>query len=103
MRAQNKPQHRERLDREDLAMAIALTRELGKFVSSLRYDALPADATRVARLGFTDCIAVMIAGSDEPVVGLAREVLTATGGAGEARLIPSGALGSGPEAALVNR
>ncbi|MEJ0070443.1 MAG: MmgE/PrpD family protein [Pseudomonadota bacterium] len=83
-------------------MAIALTRALGKFVSEIRYDQLPADAIAVAKLGFTDCIAVMVAGSDELVVKIARDVLVAKASAPEARLVPSGERVSGADAALVN-
>ncbi len=88
-------------------MAIALTRELGRFVSEIRFDRLPAPAIAVAKLGFTDCIAVMIAGSAEPVATIARDVLAAkgtNGGAnqGEARLLPSGDQVSALDAALIN-
>jgi 2-methylcitrate dehydratase PrpD len=83
-------------------MATALTRELGRFVSKIRFDQLPPEAVAVAKLGFTDCVAVMVAGSDEPVVKIARDVLTAKNGPEEARLIPSGERLSGADAALVN-
>jgi 2-methylcitrate dehydratase PrpD len=83
-------------------MAIALTRELGRFVSEIRFDKLPADAVAVAKLGFTDCIAVMVAGSDEPVVKIARDVLVPKASEPEARLVPSGERLSGADAALVN-
>src|SRR5581483_8763800 len=65
-------------------------------------DMLPPEAIAVAKLGFTDCIAVMVAGSDEPVVKIARAVLTPKHGEPEARLVPSGERLSGPDAALVN-
>ena len=83
-------------------MAVALTRDLGRFVSGLRFDQLPAEAIAVAKLGFTDCIAVMVAGSDEPVVRLARQVIAAKHSDGEARLMPSGERIAAPDAALVN-
>jgi 2-methylcitrate dehydratase PrpD len=83
-------------------MATALTQELGRFVSAIRFDQLPPEAVAVAKLGFTDCIAVMIAGSDEPVVKIARDVLVSKTGTEEARLVPSGERLSGADAALVN-
>jgi len=81
---------------------VALTRELGRFVSQVRYEQLPEAAVAVAKLGFTDCVAVMVAGSSEPVVRIAHETLAAKTNAGEARLVPSGTRVSGPDAALVN-
>ncbi len=83
-------------------MGIALTRALGKFVSEVTFDKLPAQAVAVAKLGFTDCVAVMVAGSSEPVARIAHEVLAAKTNTGEARLVPSGTRVSGPDAALVN-
>ena len=49
---------------------MGLTRDAGDFVSRLQYRDLPADAIRVARLGFVDCVGVMIAGSMEAVTGV---------------------------------
>lgn len=55
---------------------MGLTRELGEFVARLQYVDLPLAAVRVARLGFVDCVGVMIAGSVEPVAEIvARTVL----------------------------
>jgi 2-methylcitrate dehydratase PrpD len=55
---------------------MALTREIGGFVSNLQYRGLPADGIRVAKLGFIDCVGVMIAGSVERVTEIvARTVL----------------------------
>lgn len=41
---------------------MGLTVEMGHFIASLRYDTLPPDAVKTVRLGFTDCIAVMVTG-----------------------------------------
>ena len=55
---------------------MGLTRELGEFVARVQFRDLPPDGIRVARLGFIDCVGVMIAGSVEPVAGIvARTVL----------------------------
>jgi 2-methylcitrate dehydratase PrpD len=55
---------------------MGLTQEIGAFVSRLQYSDLPPAAIRVAKLGFVDCVGVMIAGSVEPVAEIvARTVL----------------------------
>ena len=55
---------------------MGLTRDLGEFVARLQYRELPPEGLRVARLGFVDCVGVMIAGSVEPVAEIvARTVL----------------------------
>jgi 2-methylcitrate dehydratase PrpD len=55
---------------------MGLTQEIGAFVSRLQYSDLPDSAIRVAKLGFVDCVGVMIAGSVEPVAEIvARTVL----------------------------
>lgn len=55
---------------------MGLTREIGAFVSRLQYRDLPSDGIHVAKLGFVDCVGVMIAGSVEPVAEIvARTVL----------------------------
>jgi len=63
-------------------MTAPLTRQLGRFVSALRYDSLPKAALDAVRTGFTDCIAVMQAGIDE------RVRLRARGGARQCRRRP---------------
>jgi 2-methylcitrate dehydratase PrpD len=55
---------------------MGLTQEIGAFVSRLQYRDLPPAAIDVAKLGFVDCVGVMIAGSVEPVAEIvARTVL----------------------------
>ena len=46
---------------------MGLTADMGRFVAGLRYDALPPEAVNTVRLGFTDCIACMVTGWNEPV------------------------------------
>jgi 2-methylcitrate dehydratase PrpD len=46
---------------------MGLTADMGRFLARLRFETLPADAIKTVRMGFTDCIAVMIAGWQEPV------------------------------------
>jgi len=54
---------------------MGLTADMGRFVAELRYDTLPADAVKTVRLGFTDCIACMITGWNEPVTRTAARGL----------------------------
>ncbi|MGY6536938.1 MAG: MmgE/PrpD family protein [Pararhodobacter sp.] len=44
-----------------------ITRAAGRFVAQTRFDDLPPEAAEVARLGFADTFAVMLAGRNEPV------------------------------------
>jgi 2-methylcitrate dehydratase PrpD len=46
---------------------MGLTADMGRFLARLRFETLPADAIKTVRMGFTDCIAVMVAGWQEPV------------------------------------
>lgn len=41
---------------------MGLTAEMGRFIASVRYETLPPEAVKTVRLGFTDCIAVMLTG-----------------------------------------
>jgi 2-methylcitrate dehydratase PrpD len=79
-----------------------LTRSLGAFVAELRFDALPPEALDTVRLGFTDCVASLVAGRGEPVVEILRSVIGAPSAAGEARLCLGRERASATDAALVN-
>ena len=59
---------------------MALTQDLGRFVASLTFEGLPQGAVDVARTGFIDCIATMIAGAGDPAPQLLRKALNPTGG-----------------------
>jgi len=54
---------------------VGLTKQLGEFIASVEFARLPAEAVRVATLGFVDCSGVMIAGSVEPVTGIVAGVV----------------------------
>ena len=60
-------------------MAIALTPDLGKFISELRYGEIPKDAVAPIHTGFTDCVGVMIAGANEPAPQLLKSILAPAG------------------------
>jgi 2-methylcitrate dehydratase PrpD len=79
-----------------------LTAELGRFVSALSLTDVPLEAQAVAKTGFTDCFAVMIAGAREDVVALVDRELAGANGAAQACLIPSGERRKVEDAALVN-
>jgi len=79
---------------------MSLTQDLGRFVANVSFERLPAEAVDVARIGFTDCIATMIAGAGDPAPQLLREALQPAGG--EATLYFSGKCASAPEAAWIN-
>ncbi|MBV8653008.1 MAG: MmgE/PrpD family protein, partial [Alphaproteobacteria bacterium] len=83
-------------------MPAPLTRTLGRFVSELTFDKLPEAALEAIRTGFTDCVAVMQAGIDEPVARIVREQLGTRGTSGEASLYLGDEFASAPEAALAN-
>ena len=79
---------------------MSLTRDLGRFVADAAFARLPAKAIDVARIGFIDCIATMIAGARDPAPQLLRRALQPTGG--EASLYFSGERATAPEAAWIN-
>jgi 2-methylcitrate dehydratase PrpD len=79
---------------------MALTQDLGRFVADLSFERLPEGAADVARVGFIDTIATMIAGAHDPAPQLLRKALQPTGG--EATLYFTGEKSPAPEAAWIN-
>lgn len=79
---------------------MSLTRDLGRFVANAAFARVPAEAIDVARIGFIDCIATMIAGARDPAPQLLRLALHPLGG--EASLCFSGEKAAAPEAAWIN-
>src|SRR6266852_1779713 len=79
---------------------MALTQELGRFVAGLSFDKLPPKAVEVARTGFIDTIATMIAGAHDPAPQLLRRGLDPA--PGPASLYFSGETATAPEAAWIN-
>lgn len=80
----------------------SLTSEIGQFVSGLTIMAIPEEALAAAKVGFTDCFGVMIAGAREPVVGLVDRELGSADGAQLARLFPGSERRNVEDAALIN-
>src|SRR5499427_4825809 len=81
-------------------MIMGLTQDLGRFVADLSFERLPQDAAEVARIGFIDCIATMIAGAPDPAPQLLRRALQPTDG--QATLYFTGERSPAPEAAWIN-
>src|SRR6266849_6702257 len=81
-------------------LKMPLTQELGRFVASLTFEKLPAQAVETARTGIIDTIATMIAGAHDPAPQLLRQRLAPT--QGPASLYFSGESATAPEAAWIN-
>lgn len=79
---------------------LPLTRSIGEFIAGLRYDDVPDGVVRIIRNGFTDLIACMILGRNEPVVEALRRV--AAGSSGEAGVCFGPQRASAMDAALIN-
>ena len=79
-----------------------LTRQLGAFVASLRYEAIPADLFSQVRNGFTDYAAVTLLGRHDEVTHALRAVAAPSQSTGEARICFSAARTRGPDAALIS-
>ena len=60
-----------------------LTQDLGRFASGMTFENLPREAVEIARTGFIDTIATMIAGAHDPAPQLLRRGLAPGGGTGE--------------------
>src|SRR5579859_2470311 len=77
-----------------------LTQDLGRFVSGLGFEKLPAEAVSTARTGIIDTIATMVAGAHDPAPQLLRKGLEPA--KGPASLYFSGESATAPEAAWIN-
>ena len=79
----------------------SLTDSIAHFVSV--GTEVPAEAARIVRTGFIDTVATMIAGRDEPVVGIVRRFVAARRStAREARVLFGAEMAAAPDAALIN-
>jgi 2-methylcitrate dehydratase PrpD len=79
---------------------MTLTQDLGHFAAGVSFEKLPPGAADVARTGFIDCVATMIAGAHDPAPQLLRKALQQPGG--DATLYFSGEKCPAPEAAWIN-
>ena len=78
-----------------------LTRNLAEFVASLQFGKIPSDGIATAKRGFIDCVGVMFAGRDEPVVRVLRETFSFPASSDSKILFDQGQTSSA-EAALIN-
>jgi 2-methylcitrate dehydratase PrpD len=81
-------------------MIMALTQALGRFVAETSFERLPKEAVEVARTGFIDTIATMIAGAGDDAPQLLRRALQPP--PGEATLYFTRDKCAAPEAAWIN-
>ena len=77
-----------------------LTQELGQFAATQSFERTPKEAVEIARTGFIDTVATMIAGSQDGAAQLLLKVLNP--GAGDATLYFSREHCTAPEAAWIN-
>lgn len=79
-----------------------LTRELAAYAAQPEFGAQEQAACEVARTGFLDTIATMMAGSSEPVVNIMLEHLGSAGGPREAPVPFAGVMLPAAQAACIN-
>lgn len=77
-----------------------LTQDIGRFAAGLTFDKLPKEAVEIARTGFIDTIATMIAGAHDEAPQLLKKALNPP--PGEAALYFTGDTAPAPEAAWIN-
>jgi 2-methylcitrate dehydratase PrpD len=79
----------------------SLTAEAGRFLAELRYEDLPPEVLPMVRDAFTDTVAVIMVGIDQPVTDIVRKTLVLPAGAAEARACLSPEKVDAPNAALL--
>ncbi|MGE0803755.1 MAG: MmgE/PrpD family protein [Lautropia sp.] len=89
-------------DRVGGAARAGLTRRLAEAALAVRFDALPADARRVARDCLIDWLGCCIAALDQPVGRIVADAAREEGGHPQATILGRGWQGSTAQAALVN-
>lgn len=83
-------------------MPTPLTQHYARVISNWRSLVVPQAALEVARLGFTDCTGVMLAGANEDVVTRLAQYVLNQGAQPRSRLVASGVRVSMVQAGLVN-
>lgn len=79
---------------------MSVTQAIGQFLAELSHNRIPDEAAQVARVGFIDCVGVMIAGRNEEPTRILREVLKPA--PGQATLCFSEQTAGAPDAAWIN-
>lgn len=78
-----------------------LTEQLAAIVAGLEFARAPGAGVDTAKRGVLDCLGVLLAGRDEPVVRIARSIVRSSPG-GEARLLFDRGYAAAADAALLN-
>lgn len=81
---------------------MALTSDLGQFLAKIRFGDIPEEAVKLACLGFTDTVGVIMAGVDEAIVRIVKDEVSYGPAPQEARACLAEVRVSAPDAALVN-
>jgi 2-methylcitrate dehydratase PrpD len=79
----------------------SLTADIGQFLANVKYEDLPHEVLPMVRDAFTDTVAVVMVGLDQPVTEIVRQTLVEPSGTPEARACVSDRLVSAPGAALL--
>ncbi|MBV9114634.1 MAG: MmgE/PrpD family protein, partial [Hyphomicrobiales bacterium] len=79
-----------------------ITKQSADFVASISHDGLPESCVRAAKIGFADCVGVMIAGAAEEPVRIVSAMVPTVLQNDAAPEIPSGRNLLAPDAAFVN-
>src|SRR5271169_805079 len=82
---------------------IRLTDTLARFAARPAFGLAPEAAVRIVRTGFIDTVATMLAGRNEPVVGIIRQLIEARrSNAGESSVLLGAECLPAQDAALIN-
>ncbi len=81
---------------------MTLTADLGKFLETIRFEQLPAEAIPLVRDAFSDTIGVIMSGIPEPIVRILHEEVSIGPAPRQARACLSDLWISAPDAALIN-
>ncbi len=79
-----------------------LTQELAQFIHQLQPGDVPASAVTTVRRGISDCMGVLFAGRNQPVVEHALSMVTLSNSPGTARVLGDRGHASAADAAFVN-
>lgn len=79
-----------------------LSKRLAEFIESVRFESLPPNTVRMAKLAFLDWLGSAARGGRERPAKMALAVLQAQGGSPQATLVPSGTKTSALNASLAN-
>lgn len=79
----------------------SLTAAAGRFLAEIKYQDIPEEVLPTARDAFTDTVAVVFAGVDEPISAILRKTLVEPAAHEEARACLSSRRVSAPDAALL--